>query len=419
MNKLISIIIPVYNCDKYIDECLNSVCKQTIKNIEIICIDDGSIDNSFKKLKAYAQKDNRIIIYKQPNLGAGVARNLGLEKAKGEFVCFLDADDYYLDKNALAMLYNSCIENKVKVTGSVYKLLQENKIIDDIMFDNLKSRVDEVLDYVDFQFDFGYTGFLFCRQLLIDNNISFPAYRRYEDPPFLVQAMYHAKKFVFKNIDFYCYRMPTIAREYSKIKARDILKGLRDNLIFAKENQLEILFNKTVIRLEYELFSILTYWINKCDIEEIHLLEEIQDIIRCKIDNTEYQLRPLSYIQKKNDELSYEESFIAEISNYTYIYIYGAGKIAKKLIFFLKTKNLLHKVKAIVISEKNNEIDNLEGIKIKTVDSINNDKASVFYIATGGVYHKQIIELLEKHKYNNINTVNTVFFEAIVTENKN
>ena len=90
----ISIIVPVYNTEKYLGVCLDSLISQTYKDIEIICVDDGSTDNSLQILNDYAAKDSRIKILTQKNQGPSVARNLGLEKAKGEYITFVDSDDW-------------------------------------------------------------------------------------------------------------------------------------------------------------------------------------------------------------------------------------------------------------------------------------------------------------------------------------
>ena len=90
----VSVIIPVYNSEKYISECLDSVLNQTFKDIEIICIDDGSTDKSFDILNRYNIKEKRITLLTQKNLGQSVARNKALEIAKGEYIYFLDSDDY-------------------------------------------------------------------------------------------------------------------------------------------------------------------------------------------------------------------------------------------------------------------------------------------------------------------------------------
>lgn len=94
MEELVSIIIPVYNCEKYIKKALESVLNQLYNNIEIIIVDDGSTDNSKEICEEYAIKDDRIKIYSQSNLGVSAARNLGISKANGKYICFVDADDY-------------------------------------------------------------------------------------------------------------------------------------------------------------------------------------------------------------------------------------------------------------------------------------------------------------------------------------
>ena len=92
-NIQVSVIIPVYNAGHYLETCLDSVCAQAVRGLEIICIDDGSTDDSYTILKRYAQRDDRIRIISQVNSGPGSARNRGLREAMGEFVAFLDADD--------------------------------------------------------------------------------------------------------------------------------------------------------------------------------------------------------------------------------------------------------------------------------------------------------------------------------------
>ena len=95
MNPKISVIIPVYNSETYLSQCLDSVCMQTLQEIEIICVDDGSTDTSPKILLEYAKKDPRVRILTQQNKGAGAARNYGLRESTGEFLSFLDSDDFF------------------------------------------------------------------------------------------------------------------------------------------------------------------------------------------------------------------------------------------------------------------------------------------------------------------------------------
>ena len=116
----VSVIIPVYNVEEYLRECLDSVVNQTLKEIEIICVDDGSTDNSLEILKEYAKKDSRITVITQQNLHAGVARNAGLAVARGEYLSFLDSDDFF-ELNMLEETYEVAKTENSDLTFYQYK----------------------------------------------------------------------------------------------------------------------------------------------------------------------------------------------------------------------------------------------------------------------------------------------------------
>ena len=122
----ISVIIPIYNVEKYLVECLESVISQTLKEIEIICINDGSTDNSGKILDKYATKDNRIRVVHKENEGVGKTRNLGIKTALGEFVCFMDPDDLYPTNDILEVLHNKAKENNVLIAGGEFSEFNSN-----------------------------------------------------------------------------------------------------------------------------------------------------------------------------------------------------------------------------------------------------------------------------------------------------
>lgn len=111
-NPLVSIVIPVYNASLYLKEAIDSVIRQTYKNLEIICVDDGSTDDSLQILEQYKGIDSRVHIYQQKNLHAGIARNNGLSHAHGEYIIFLDSDDIF-EKNMIAVLVNSMLTHEV------------------------------------------------------------------------------------------------------------------------------------------------------------------------------------------------------------------------------------------------------------------------------------------------------------------
>lgn len=117
----VSVIIPVYNTELYIKQTVESIQKQTLYDIEIIIINDGSTDNSLSLLLELSKQDHRIKIFSQENQGLSISRNTGLEKASGEFVYFMDSDDL-LEKDALEICYQKCIAEKLDLCFSMQKV---------------------------------------------------------------------------------------------------------------------------------------------------------------------------------------------------------------------------------------------------------------------------------------------------------
>lgn len=123
--RKVSIIVPVYNSEKTLERCLESIINQTYKNIEIICINDGSVDCSLKMLKKYAKKDSRIIIVDKINEGVSKARNIGLKKATGSYVTFVDADDY-VEVTAIESMVDVFEDNNVDLVRCNYRVNYNN-----------------------------------------------------------------------------------------------------------------------------------------------------------------------------------------------------------------------------------------------------------------------------------------------------
>ncbi len=124
-NPKVSVIIPVYNTEKYLRECLDSVVNQTLKDIEIICVDDGSTDSSPEILREYAEKDSRIKVFSQEKSNAGAARNVGLSMATGYYLAFLDSDDYY-DRTMLERMSDCARDSAVDVVVCRFKAYYED-----------------------------------------------------------------------------------------------------------------------------------------------------------------------------------------------------------------------------------------------------------------------------------------------------
>lgn len=185
---MISIIIPCYNAEKTIKRCLESVISQTYKNIEIVIINDGSIDKTDSIIKKYIN-DNRIKYYNRSNHGIGKTRNFGIKEATGEYITFLDSDDY-LPNDAIDNLYKLAQKNKLDLVVSDYYVDNKN-----IKSEKIKSfPITNVKKNPNLIFDINLAPWnkLYKKELI--ENIKFEENLKYEDAPFVVESIIKAKK---------------------------------------------------------------------------------------------------------------------------------------------------------------------------------------------------------------------------------
>lgn len=255
----VSVIIPVYNVEKYLRECLDSVIGQTLREIEIICVDDGSTDSSLDILKEYAAKDERITLLTQKNSGAGKARNKGLDAAQGKFVAFMDPDDFYPAHDTLNAMCLAAKENNVLACGGDVKFFRNNQYIEADDNDDFSYPHTGMTKYEELQSDYGYWRFIFDRKFLKENNLYFPDYLRGQDPPFFVKTMCLAEKFYVLNIPTYIYRVSYKGIQWNSRKVYDYLQSQRDVLQLAQQYQLDDLFHKIIARSQQN------WWINLLD----------------------------------------------------------------------------------------------------------------------------------------------------------
>ncbi len=253
----VSVIIPVYNVELYLRQCLDSVINQTLQDIEIILVDDGSTDSSLSICNEYANRDERITVLQQRNKGAGAARNKGIKVSHSEFVIFLDSDDYYPEPDILETLYNEAKEHNVLICGGSFSDLYNDKIISeykDTCADYTFTK-NEIVKYKDYQFDYGYHRFIYNLKFLKANKIYFPDYKRFQDPPFFVQAMYTAKEFYAVTKITYLLRCGHKTINWTIDKKTGLLDGIKDNLNFSKKHKLEKLYYLTCERLNQHAYA--------------------------------------------------------------------------------------------------------------------------------------------------------------------
>lgn len=245
----ISVIVPVYNTEKYLNACLDSIIDQTFKDIEIICVDDGSTDNSMAILKEYSKKDERIIILKQKNGGSSTARNAGLKKANGEYIHFIDSDDF-CDPDMYETLYKSAAELKPDMLIFTFKRYdhQTNEFI--MTFSNrMNIPQEKIFSYKTFPNNIFFSTTpsactkLFKNEFIKQNNLSFnPNIMTAEDAAFTYPALLTAKSIIYFDVPFYSYR---VNRPFSKTsmnahQAGSLLRAWKSIINFAKQKDLNI-----------------------------------------------------------------------------------------------------------------------------------------------------------------------------------
>ena len=238
---LVSIIVPVYNVEQYLEDTLNSVCSQTLTNIEVICINDGSSDNSLEILKQHAARDSRIVIIDKDNTGVGDSRNVGISAAKGEYIAFLDSDDMFFDVGVLELLYSKAKESGCMICGGNPAKLTNGELCTTPFgrYPAMFFKEEGIVNYDDFQFNYGFYNYIYKRELLTKNEIKFPHFKRYQDPPFMVKAMHTAKTFYAINRSVYTYRVEHKTIEWNEAKVNDLYAAFQETWNFAVAHNLE------------------------------------------------------------------------------------------------------------------------------------------------------------------------------------
>ncbi len=235
---LISIIVPVYNVEKYVEQCLESLIDQTYSNIEIIAVDDGSKDNSKKVVQNLMKKDKRIKYFYKENGGLSSARNYGINKSKGEYLLFIDSDDF-VDYDMVEKMYEKAKKTKAEVVISPVTYIYENSVKKDknageSQFDSSLNDNPKLLRYINCI----ACNKLFKKSLFIDNKVTFPEGMYFEDTATIFPLVLLANKISLVNIPFYNYRVNREGSITSKVSKRnsDILLSCKIALDFYKEH---------------------------------------------------------------------------------------------------------------------------------------------------------------------------------------
>lgn len=245
----LSIIIPVYNAEKYLDKCIDSLINQSIKELEFIFVNDGSQDNSYNIINEYGNKDKRIKLMNKENGGQSSARNLGLKYAKGEYVAFLDSDDY-VSYEIYEKLYNRARKDDLDIVICNSFLVYGNKIVENK--NNVTTLAEKIISPNEYLLmSPGPCDKIFKRSYLEKQNFKFPEGIIYEDLASIPLLGLGNPKIVYLNESLYYYvqsSISTMRNEEYKVKYEDIFKAVK----YLYENMIDKTYNQ---ELEY----ILTY----------------------------------------------------------------------------------------------------------------------------------------------------------------
>nr|WP_281273425.1 glycosyltransferase [Cohnella lupini] len=410
----ISVIIPVYNMGAYIEVCLESVMSQTLKEIEVICINDGSTDHSLNILRRYSNMYSNLVVLDQDNCGVGASRNRGLSIARGEFIAFMDSDDFYPENDILECLYRSAKENNVLVCGGSLSRFVDGKVITafsprdrDYTF-----HADQIVSFREYQFSYGFTRFIYRLDFLKKNDLCFPPYGYFEDPPFLAKALHRAESFYSIKKVTYCYRIGHKLLRLSRSKILDYASGLLDLLRFSSEEKLGKLHHKLIEALHDDLAPAiyraaeqnavpqeLAAQINRAiDMPLLHMVDLESDTI--------YLLEGDNISRYVGQMRAKEKEFVEQLVKYKEIIIYGAGKVGTATAEYIQTLNSVHAI-CFAVTKGTNNPSRVNGLEVKWIDELISYKENaLILVATYPYLHEEIQNALSQLGFHHILPIN-------------
>ena len=404
MNKYkVSIIIPVYNCEKYIARCLESIIKQTLKEIEIICINDASGDDSFDILNNYQKKDSRIKIIHMPvNKGAGLCRNKGLELASGEYIHFVDADDYMM-LDACEKLYNHMKEKNGDICFHKIKIISENKNNESSVSQGILEKYDGsyigtgLLDeFVKNNEFFLYPwSVIFKRKLINENKLTFSSLLIGEGGDFVLKALVRAKSASVLDEVLYYYNVHEDSIMGKNSKRSIILLGQISQYIIGVREF-------AICNNSYGLKNFLVQQKKK-------IKPTLDNLSKDELENIEKAIKEdfskYIFYELKNatieDDLVLDDSITQILEKINSVILYGAGNITKNILKILNFYGI--ELEAIIVTNRENNPENIYGHKIYQIDELHESQKKEYVLVPLKRRYLDEVKLnLEKNGFKNI-----------------
>ncbi len=410
---MISIIVPVYNVEKYLEDCLNSLLSQSYRKFEIICINDGSTDNSLNILKRYEKQDARIIVIIQENQGLSEARNTGLKNARGEYVCFVDSDDMFVP-GALQILRNAVLKDDVDIVGyetapllyeSEELKIKENKDEYYLVrneYPGVRSGREFFVEMIENN-DFVDSAWLVMirKQWLDEQGVYFCKGMFYEDSAFIIQCYFSCKKMKHIKDRLYIYRIRknsimttsyTFKHQLSRIW--QFSECLRAIYTFANTEQ-EVKALAAFANISMVSTKHIDYRLEIKEKEKIEGLDSLYGLLAKTMD-----LGKMHY----NRELSLE-GLLTVMQGYSHIILYGAGLVGMKTRNFIEIKGMGDKFLGFGVS--NEQEPNLKNGKwVRYIGDYEPTDDTLVIISARESYHKAMADTAKMLGFQKIYVIN-------------
>lgn len=355
---------------EYIDECLESIFHQSLRDIEVLFCDDGSMDCTESILERYMEKYRNITYIRQDNKGPGIARNRMLAMAKGEYIAFIDADDKYPNCMCLEMIYEKAKSNNAMVCGGNIIQNDNGKIIaqysagdGDIMHTK-----EGFIKSVDYDYMYGHTRYLFRTDFVKKHGICFAEYKRFEDQVFTIKAIGIAKRLYECDVTIYEYRINHKRDIYDEDMYFDMLCGFRDTIRMMCHYNMRKMYLKSIRQftdaflpqlVKYSYILDIPKW-NEI-IQNINLLgtqsgwASKEDLI-----NEEKMISFIQYISNERKKLERTWNSTKKVV------IYGAGNNTK--LFLEENPEWKERIAGIAVSDYVKKEESIFHIDIKCIE---------------------------------------------------
>lgn len=423
----VSVVIPVYNTEKYLPECLDSVLSQGGVRIEVICVNDGSTDDSRKVLEEYKQKDKRISIIDQKNAGLACARNAGIDAAKGKYILFLDSDDM-LREYTLLELWIQAEKNKTDIVYFDAECMYETEQLRandnrDYYYQRkrsfgIRSGKDMLADLLEETGDFCDSACLLFmnRAWMSKKKLSFIPGILYEDSPFAIHCMMSAEKVLHINERYYIYRIRdhsimtsqySVKNLYGRLMGYDYLKGLFCNEpMTARQRRAFLIYMDQVHWSGNEIRKSLSPN-EKNRIFDYNLTwQQVSELMDFGFEKRDID----GYLNRKN---------LSEIfENEKEIILYGAGLRTKRLLAYIHLYSLKTGKISVVVSKRAGNPEQIENANVYALDEGYQMPGNVpIIVPLAGETGKKVYEQLKNEGYDKTiylnDTINAYISEQI------